>query len=345
VDVEQSGFKRATRENVEVTISGAVRVDFVMEVGEVSQSVEVQATAQLLRTENANISEVVPARAIEETPVNGRNLMALTTLTPGVISSGTTDGNAITGKNVFAAGNYQIGGGMANQGATFYDGVPNNSVLGNLVNMVPSPDVVSEFRVESNSNSAEYGRYSGGVINISSKSGTNQFHGAAYDYLQNDALTAQSYLFGAQAQPIPHLRFNNFGFALGGPILKKKLFFYFDYDQIVDHGNNTGRNSVPTTAIMGGDFTGMQTIYDPTTQTIAYDSKGNPYPVRQSFASEYGNGNAIPSTLIDSLAAKMQQFYPTPTNHIAGGSFVPATIGSEGEPQNNFYASLLQSTP
>ena len=129
-----------------------------MEVGEVTQNVEVQATAQLLRTENANVSQVVATRAVEETPVNGRNLMALTTLVPGVISNGTTDGNAITGKNVFAAGNYQIGGGMANQGATFYDGVPNNSVLGNLVNMVPSPDVVSEFRVESNSNSSEYGR-------------------------------------------------------------------------------------------------------------------------------------------------------------------------------------------
>jgi len=147
VDVEQSGFKKATLENVEVTISGAVRADISMQVGEVTQSVEVQATGELLRTENANVSQVVPTRAIEETPVNGRNLMALTTLVPGVVANGTTDGNAITGKNVFAAGNYQIGGGMANQGATFYDGVPNNSVLGNLVNMVPSPDVVSEFRV------------------------------------------------------------------------------------------------------------------------------------------------------------------------------------------------------
>src|ERR1700722_9372978 len=113
VEVEQSGFKKATRENVEVTISGAVRAAIAIEVGEVTQNVEVQATAQLLRTENANVSQVVPTRAVEETPVSGRNLMALTTLVPGVVSNGTTDGNAITGKNVFAAGNYQIGGGMA----------------------------------------------------------------------------------------------------------------------------------------------------------------------------------------------------------------------------------------
>ena len=161
-------------------------------------------------------------------------------------------------------------------------------------------------------------------------------------------MTAQPYLFGAQAQPIPHLRFNNFGFAIGGPILKKKMFFFFDYDQIVDHGNNTATNSIPTTAVMTGDFSAItNTLYDPTTQKIVCcDSKGNSYPVRQSFASEYpGLGNAIPAALIDPLASKVQQFYPTPSNHIAGGSFVPPSIGSEGEDQNNFRASLLQSTP
>ncbi len=83
------------------------------------------------------------------------------------------------------------------------------------------------------------------------------------------------------------MRYNNFGFAIGGPIMKRKMFFFFDYDQIVDHGNNTATNSIPTTDVMAGDFTGMQNIFDPTTQTMAVDSKGNPYPVRKSFASEY----------------------------------------------------------
>jgi hypothetical protein len=119
VEVEQSGFKRATRDNVEVTISGAVRADIAMEVGEVTQNVEVQATAPLLRTENANVSQVIPTRTVEETPVNGRNLMALTTLTPGVISNGTTDGNAITGKNIFAAGNYRSAAAWRTRGRRF----------------------------------------------------------------------------------------------------------------------------------------------------------------------------------------------------------------------------------
>jgi len=184
VQVEQSGFKRVTRENLEVNVSGTVRADISLQLGDVTQTVEVQAAAPLLRTEDANLSQVVSSRAVEDLPVNGRNILNLTALVPGVVPQGTTDGNAITGKNIFAAGNYQIGGGAANQGAVYYDGVPANSALGNLVNMVPSPDAIAEFRVQTNSNSAEFGRYAGGVINISSRSGSNQMHGAAYEYFR-----------------------------------------------------------------------------------------------------------------------------------------------------------------
>ena len=130
VDVEQSGFKRATREQVEVTVAGVVRADISMQVGDVTQTVEVQATAPLLQTENANLSQVVNSRSVEELPVNGRNILNLAALVPGVVPQGTTDGNALTGKNVFAAGNYQIGGGIANQSATYFDGVPANAGSG-----------------------------------------------------------------------------------------------------------------------------------------------------------------------------------------------------------------------
>ena len=129
VEVQQTGFKKATRENVEVTVSGAVRADISMQIGDVTQSVEVQATAPLLQTENASLSQVVNTRSVEELPVNGRNIMNLTEVVPGVVPQGTTSGDAVTGKNIFAAGNYQIGGGAANQSAAYYDGVPANSAL------------------------------------------------------------------------------------------------------------------------------------------------------------------------------------------------------------------------
>jgi hypothetical protein len=202
-------------------------------------------------------------------------------------------------------------------------------------------ETVQELQVNTSSFSAQYGI--GGVIfNQISKGGTNRFHGSAYDYFQNDALTAHSQF---QTGPIPFLRYNNFGFSIGGPVIKNKMFFFFAYDQVINHGNSSGTNTVPTTAVMAGDFTGMQNIFDPTTQVMATDSQGNQYPIRQSFASEYGNGNVIPSALFDKVAAAQQMFYPTPTNHIAGGIFVPGVPGAEGVLSQNFFASLQQSAP
>lgn len=336
----KNGFEKLLRGPVSIEV-GFTTVNGQLTVGSAVESVTVTSDVPLLKTETSEQSTTLEAKSMEQLPqvaggsgVSWENFMILLPGATGTPNG--SQGSSNPGQEIAINGNLPYTNILADGAST---------TLSHSQNANPAVfETVSELQVSTSSFSAQYG-IGGAIFNQITKGGTNQFHGAAYDYFQNDALTAQSYLFGATAQPIPHLRFNNFGAAVGGPILKGKLFFYFDYDQIVDHGNNTGRNSVPTTAIMGGDFTGMQTIYDPTTQTIAYDSKGNPYPVRQSFASEYGNGNAIPSTLIDSLAAKMQQFYPTPTNHIPGGSFVPGTIGSEGELQNNFYASLLQSTP
>jgi hypothetical protein len=166
--------------------------------------------------------------------------------------------------------------------------------------------------------------------------------------------------YGFLSQPtVPYIRQNHFGGAIGGPVLKKKMFFYFDFDQIIDHGSaSNSTNSIPTPATMSGNFAGQWPIYDPTTQTIAYDSGGNPYPVRKSFQEEYGS-NAIPASMFDSVATKFQQFYPAPGGSacqnnsssiqanciIAGGKFIPGSIGSEGEEQNNFYTTSPASYP
>ena len=159
---------------------------------------------------------------------------------PGVVAKGTTDGNAITGKNIFAAGNYQIGGGMANQGAAYYDGVPANSVLGNLVNMVPSPDAVSEFRVQTNSNSAEYGRYSGGVINISSKSGTNEISRQRVRVFPQHRSERQQFL--SNATPVigkAPFHQNQYGVDRRRPIKKNKLFVFGAWEAFASRQGST----------------------------------------------------------------------------------------------------------
>ncbi len=312
VDVEQTGFKRATREQVEVTVAGVVRADIAMQIGDVTQSVEVQATAPLLQTENANLSQVVNNRSVEELPVNGRNILNLAALVPGVVPQGTTDGNALTGKNVFAAGNYQIGGGIANQSATYFDGVPANAGVGNLTVMVPSPDAISEFRVQTNSNSAEFGRYAGGVINVTSKSGTNEFHGSAYEFFRNRVLNANTFFGNATGTGKPAFTQNQYGVTGGGPVKKDKIFFFAAWEGYDSRQGATFLATVPLPAMYGGDFTGYKNssgaiipIYDPLTQCGQYSNAacGTSTVQRTQFP-----GNIIPASRINPVSAKILAF-------------------------------------
>ena len=313
VTVELQGFKRATRGPVEVTVSSALRADVAMEIGDVNQSVEVQAVAALLQTENSNLSQAVSGRAVQELPVNGRNILNLMALVPGVVPQGSTEGNALTGKNVFAAGNYQVGGGMANQAASYFDGVPMNSGVGNLTILAPSPDVVSDFRVQTNSNNAEYGRYSGGVVNISSKSGTNQFHGSAYEFLRNRALNANNFFANANGLGRPAFTQNQFGATLGGPVKKDKLFFFAGYEGYRQREGATFLTTVPQVAMNRGDFsefrnaTGAQIpIFDPLTQCGA---QSNPACAAGTGVQRTQfPGNIIPASRINPVARKLNDF-------------------------------------
>jgi Carboxypeptidase regulatory-like domain/TonB dependent receptor len=320
VDVEQTGFKKATRGNVEVTVSGTIRADILMQLGDLSQKVEVTSATPLLQTENANLSQVVSSRSVEELPVNGRNVFNLSALVPGVVPGGTTSGDALTGKNIFAAGNYQIGGGLANQSATYYDGVPANSALGNLVNMAPSPDAVSEFRVQTNSNSAEYGRYSGGVINISSKSGTNEFHGGAYEYFRNTDLNANLFFSNATGQGKAPFHQNQYGLDGGGPVKKNKIFFFAAWEAYASRQGANYIATVPLPAMYNGDFSGYKNasgavipIYDPATQCGTTGNAACPGGVAAASYSAgvarapFG-GNMIPASRIDPVAAKILAF-------------------------------------
>ncbi len=333
------GYEKLVRGPITLQV-GFTTVNAQLKVGSTNQEVTVSADVPLLETESGEQSTTLDSKSMSQLPQVTQDWENFMILLPGASGAvGASQGSANPGQEVAINGNLPYSNILADGAST---------TLSHSQNANPAVfETVAELQVNTSSFSAQYG-IGGAIFNQITKGGTSQFHGAAYDYLQNDALAAYQYGFGAPHSAlgaIPHVRYNNFGASVGGPILKHKMFFYFDYDQIVDHGNATAFNSVPTTAVMAGDFTGMQTIFDPTTQTMATDSKGNSYPIRKSFASEYGGGNAIPSSLFDPVAAKFQQFYPTPSNHIAGGAFVPGNLGSEGELQNNFYASLQSSSP
>jgi hypothetical protein len=337
------GFESLVRGPITLEV-GFTTVNAQLKVGSATEEVVVNTDVPLLTTETGDQSVVLSDKTMAELPQVGPDWENFMFLLPGAtntLSSG--------------VGSLSINGNLP------YSNVLQNGVTQTLPSSqnatVANFENVAEIQISMSSFSAQYG-IGGMIFNQITKSGTNDFHGTAYDYIQNDALNANEYGFLSQPT-VPYIRQNHFGGAVGGPVLKKKMFFYFDFDQIIDHGSaSNSTNNIPTPAVMSGDFTGEWPIYDPTTQIIAHDSNGNPYPVRKSFQSEYGK-NAIPSSMFDSVAAKFEQFYPAPGGStcqnnspsiqahciIAGGKFVPASIGSEGEAQNNFYSTAPASYP
>jgi hypothetical protein len=274
---------------------------------------------------------------VEELPLNGRNVLNLAAMAPGVVLQGSADGN-LTGKNVFSAGNFQIGGGTANQSASFLDGVPVNITYGNIVALVPTQDAVSEFRVQTNNNTAEYGRFTGGVINLTSKSGGNEFHGAAYEFLRNRELNAANFFANKSgAGRAPFIQ-NQFGVNLGGPILKDKTFFFFSYEGFRARQGVLFTETVPTVPQLGGDFSGFLNgsgaqipIYDPLTQCGAY---GNPACGSATVQRTRFPGNKIPASRINPVAAKFLAFpeygLPNTTGQLYTNNFNYARNASTG---------------
>jgi hypothetical protein len=335
VTFKKQGFSELVRGPITLQV-GYTTVNGELKVGSTSEQVVVNSDVALLKTESGDQTTTLEAKSMSQLPQVTQTWENFMILMPGTSGApGGSQGASNPGQVVSSNGNLPYSNILADGAST---------TLSHSQNANPAIfETVSELQVSLSSFSAQYG-IGGMIINQITKGGTNSFHGSGYDYLQNTDLNAAQYGFGNDV-PVPFLRYNNFGGSVGGPVLKKKMFFFFDYDQIVNHGSaSNATQTVPTEAVKGGDFTGERTLYDPTTQTIATDSKGNPYPIRKSFLEEYGS-NAIPGNMIDALAANFQKFYPTPTDHISSGKFVTGTTNTVGLYQNNWFSSVPQSTP
>src|SRR6185436_2877593 len=187
IEITKTGFRRLTRDEIVIEVQSTVRIDAPLTLGDVGQVIEVRADTPLLQTETSSLGQVVQARAVEQMPLNGRNVLNLVALVPGVVPQGQSMGNP-TNTNISAWGNYQIGGGIGNQSAAYLDGGPLNTGYNNAVQLVPTQDAVQEFRVQTNNLGSEFGRFGGGVVNMTSKSGTNAYHGSACEFLRNRVL-------------------------------------------------------------------------------------------------------------------------------------------------------------
>ncbi len=216
IEVEKLGFKAVIQSNVILHVQDALEVNFEMMLGSASESVTVAGESSPIDTESSSVGTVVEQRKANELPLNGRNVFNLIVLAPSVIPQGSSTGTPV-GVNPFGWGNYQVSGSFGNQSAEYLDGQPLNIGYINLPVLIPTQDSIQEFKVQTSNLGAEWGRFAGGVTNLSTKGGTNYLHGEAYEYLRNRIFNANDYFLNAAGKPRPPWVQNQFGAEAGGP--------------------------------------------------------------------------------------------------------------------------------
>jgi hypothetical protein len=291
VAVEAAGFKRFQQRGLELSIGDVRQVDAVLELGQVSETVAVEAAAPLLQTADSTVGTVINNKQIEDLPLNGRDYLQLAALSSGTLAS---------------SQGVSVGGQAGTQAAFLLDGQDNNNQQistghsGQKEIIKPSVDAVQEFKVVTNGYSAEFGRSSSGVVSVALKSGSNQIHGGAYEFLRNEALDAKNFFATTRS---PYKR-NQFGADIGGPIVHDRTFFFGDFEMGRIRQSTTAVSTLPTAAQRTGLFS--SSIVDPQT--------GAPFA-----------GNQIPANRIDPVAANVLAFLPLPQTAAATNNFVYAS--------------------
>jgi Carboxypeptidase regulatory-like domain/TonB dependent receptor len=328
VKVSAPGFQTAVKSAVTLVLNQTARLDVSMKVGQVAETVEVSSVQPLLETQTTELSTVIDARANEALPLATRNYNQLTLLAPGTVS---TNPSAFTGPQAsFQVGRPYVNGNREQTNNYMLDGMDNNQADNNDVAYAPSVDAIQEFNLITQNASAEFGNYLGGLVNVTLKSGTNNYHGSVFEFLRNDALNANTWANGLTiGQPAvpgktdangvgvkPLLRWNEFGGTFGGPILKDKLFFFADYQgSRFDQPGTTNNFGVFTTAQRRGDFSGVCTegFVAGVCRNVAHQLF-NPFSAGSPGARAPFLNNQIPAGLISRAASNIlgSPLYPAP---------------------------------
>lgn len=294
ITIQQPGFQTFRKTGVQVDINQVVRNDAVLKVGDVVQSVTIEASAPVLKTDDATVSEIITTRAVAELPLNGRDPMQLAITTPGVLPGQKATNGVPPGEDFIGAGTREIQNSMS------LDGI---SIMNNLITTTPVRPMVEsiqEVEVQTGTYSAQYGAYMGVHINMITKSGTNSLHGSVVEFVRNDKFDARPYFLSPTSNKAP-LRQNQFGFELDGPVViphifngRDKTFFMGSYEGLRQIRQTASLATIMTPQMWQGDFSQSTTpVKDPNT--------GQPFP-----------GNIIPSNRISPIVLKLQQYYPAP---------------------------------
>ncbi|MEO7145127.1 MAG: TonB-dependent receptor, partial [Bryobacteraceae bacterium] len=315
IHVEKTGFKTIDRTGLDLQVDQVSRIDFKLEIGGLQQTVTVSSQGPVLDQETSSLGQVVQSKQVLELPLLGRNPYALGALVPGV--------RMATGMNnlpvdQITTSSASINGQRGNMNEYLLDGAPNTAAASNQPIIYANVDSVQEFKVQTNSYSAEYGRAAGGVFNVVTKSGTNDAHFTAYEFFRNDALNANDYFANRAGQPPPPFKFNQFGGTLGAPLVLPKLYdghnktFFFLSTELVRFTQGvTFSGTIPNPAQLAGDFSNARnaagkliTIYDPLTT--------QPNPAGGGFLRSPFPGNVVPASRINAVARNISKYWPSP---------------------------------
>jgi hypothetical protein len=334
VTIEQTGFKRAVRSGVTLQVDQRAQVDIALELGGIAESVTVTEEAPLVDTGSATVGKVIENKRISELPLNGRNALALVLLTPGVKSQAGPTNSGFADRGI-ALSAISINGGPSALNSFVLDGANNNQGFLADINANPTVDAIQEFKVQSNTMSAEYGFTAGGVVNVVTKSGTNEPHGTVYHFLRNDKLDARN-AFAAERAPF---RYNQFGGALGGPVYLPKIyngtdrtFFFYNYEEWRFVRTTQPITTTPLPEWRLGDFSSLRDangnlirIYDPATTRPNPSGSG---VIRDPFPN-----NIIPPNRLDPGTVALMQYYPLPNR-------APVNPFTQ---QNNFQSAIKEN--
>jgi Carboxypeptidase regulatory-like domain/TonB-dependent Receptor Plug Domain len=337
VSAEARGFTPVKRGPVSLAIDQVARVDFTMEVGGLMESVSVRESGILLEAASSTIGTVVENRQVTEIPLNGRNPIALVALTPGVRIQG-----GFGGKGQWS--NFSVNGGLANANTVLVEGLALDYAQMNSPAYVPPVDATQEFRVQTNNFAAEYGRSAGAVVNFSIKSGTNQLHGTAYEFLRNRSLDANNFFQNRAGNARAALTYNQFGASAGGPIRKDRTFFFGNYEGYRRRAGSPTITTVPTALERAGDFSRtfnsagrMVIIADPLT---THQDGG-------SYTRDIFPGNVVPASRFSRIASNYIPVWPQP--NAAGAPFTNlnnfSTFGGGGNNEDQYVAIWYHNSP
>ena len=350
VTAEQKGFKRVTVKGLRLEVDQNARVDVRLDVGNISEVVEVTSQTALLQTEQSSVGSVVDRRKIVDFPLNGRNFVQLGLLLPGV---NTADDGSATG------GGISISGMRPEQNSFLLDGTVNSDQYQNFLVIRPSVDAIEEFKIQTSNYSAEFGKGAGGQINVVTRGGTNQLHGTLFEFNRNNAVQARN-LFDRNPSfqssdgrfKAPPFNQNQFGLTLGGPVMaphykgRDRTFFFVNYEGYRLRRGNTTLTSVPTPAMKRGDFSshlgaalpGADAAGRPVARNAIYDARTS-RQVGNVFLRDPFPGNIIPADRIDPIARNVVNLPGlVPDPNIAGSR------GANGNPLQNYFDGRTRSS-